>query len=169
VADVVLQLRKPLAFDPTASLEATGRFVIVDDFEIAGGGIIREGLNEDNRTSQGAGALDSLWANAPETPGTVVFLTGSGEAADAATELLRAKVAVFGPLKSNDVLDALGETLFHVATSGLTTVTRLDDLDAFDVERLNTRLQNVPVVWVSVADAGDAASIVKAVEAQLKK
>src|SRR5690606_23235951 len=44
VADVVLQLRKPIAFDPTSLLEATGRFVIVDAYEIAGGGIIREGL-----------------------------------------------------------------------------------------------------------------------------
>jgi len=99
-----------------------------------------------------------------------VFLTGSGETAahvDAAADLLRAKVAVFGPLKSNDVLDSLAETLFHVATAGLTTVTRLDDLDAFDVERLNARLSSVSVVWVSATDAGDAASIVKAVETKL--
>jgi bifunctional enzyme CysN/CysC len=44
VADCILQLKKPIAFDPTSSLEATGRFVLVDAYEIAGGGIIREAL-----------------------------------------------------------------------------------------------------------------------------
>lgn len=46
VADCVIELSKPLAFDPTSRLEATGRFVIVDSYEIAGGGIIRESLPE---------------------------------------------------------------------------------------------------------------------------
>ena len=47
VADCVIELSKPLAFDPIARLEATGRFVIVDGYEIAGGGIIRESLAEE--------------------------------------------------------------------------------------------------------------------------
>ena len=44
VADCVLQLGRPLAFDIAASIPETGRFVLVDDFEIRGGGIIREAL-----------------------------------------------------------------------------------------------------------------------------
>jgi bifunctional enzyme CysN/CysC len=40
VADVVLETRQPIAFDPIAVGEATGRFVIVDGYDIAGGGII---------------------------------------------------------------------------------------------------------------------------------
>ncbi|MDQ3000864.1 MAG: GTP-binding protein [Fibrobacterota bacterium] len=47
VADCIIDLSKPLAFDPIARLEATGRFVIVDQYEIAGGGIIREALPEE--------------------------------------------------------------------------------------------------------------------------
>ncbi len=39
VADVVLETRQPIAFDPIGG-EATGRFVIVDGYDIAGGGII---------------------------------------------------------------------------------------------------------------------------------
>lgn len=46
VADCVIELSKPLAFDPISRLESTGRFVIVDQYEIAGGGIIRESLPE---------------------------------------------------------------------------------------------------------------------------
>lgn len=40
VADVVLETRQPIAFDAIAVGEATGRFVIVDGYDIAGGGII---------------------------------------------------------------------------------------------------------------------------------
>jgi bifunctional enzyme CysN/CysC len=172
VADCVLQLRKPIAFDPTASLEATGRFVIVDDFEIAGGGIIREALSDDARTADDSvRALGTLWANLPESAGTVTFLAGAGAALDEAVELLRKKAPVFGPLKSNELLDALGETLFHVATAGIPIVVRLDDLDTFDVERLNARLAEVPRIWIQAGEhAGkSAADLVKVVEAQLSR
>jgi bifunctional enzyme CysN/CysC len=40
VADVVLETRQPIAFDDIGQGEATGRFVIVDGYDIAGGGII---------------------------------------------------------------------------------------------------------------------------------
>ncbi len=47
VADVVLATRQPLAVDLAAEIEATGRFVIVDDYDIAGGGIVREVLPDE--------------------------------------------------------------------------------------------------------------------------
>jgi bifunctional enzyme CysN/CysC len=40
VADVILETRSPVAFDLIGDSEATGRFVIVDGFDVAGGGII---------------------------------------------------------------------------------------------------------------------------------
>lgn len=40
VADVVLETQSPVAFDTVGDNEASGRFVIVDGYEIAGGGII---------------------------------------------------------------------------------------------------------------------------------
>ncbi|MDB5103116.1 MAG: adenylylsulfate kinase [Fibrobacteres bacterium] len=54
VADCIIELSKPLAFDPIARLESTGRFVIVDQYEIAGGGIVREALAEEAVSQQGA-------------------------------------------------------------------------------------------------------------------
>ncbi len=54
VADCIIELSKPLAFDPIARLESTGRFVIVDQYEIAGGGIVREALPEEALKNQGA-------------------------------------------------------------------------------------------------------------------
>jgi len=47
VADLVLRTRQPIAFDTAADLEATGRFVIVDGYDIAGGGIVREVVGDD--------------------------------------------------------------------------------------------------------------------------
>jgi bifunctional enzyme CysN/CysC len=44
VAECTLALGKPLAFDTADQCPATGRFVIVDNFEISGGGIVREAL-----------------------------------------------------------------------------------------------------------------------------
>ena len=47
VAELILETRRPIAFDPIDRFEATGRFVIVDGFDLAGGGIIREAVADD--------------------------------------------------------------------------------------------------------------------------
>jgi bifunctional enzyme CysN/CysC len=49
VGEVILETTKPIAFDPVTVIEGTGRFVIVDHYEIAGGGIILD--EADNRES----------------------------------------------------------------------------------------------------------------------
>lgn len=49
VAQCVLVLKKAVAFDRVDQIAQTSRFVIVDDYEIAGGGIILESL-EDNQS-----------------------------------------------------------------------------------------------------------------------
>jgi bifunctional enzyme CysN/CysC len=46
VAECILTLGKPVAFDTIDNLAATSRFVIIDGYEIAGGGIIREALDD---------------------------------------------------------------------------------------------------------------------------
>ncbi|MFH1801117.1 MAG: GTP-binding protein [Candidatus Omnitrophota bacterium] len=47
VAECVFETGKPIAFDKAGDLRETGRFVIVDNYEIAGAGIILETLPED--------------------------------------------------------------------------------------------------------------------------
>ncbi len=46
VAECVFKLNRAIAFDPTADIGATGRFVIVDNYEIRGGGIIAEAMDD---------------------------------------------------------------------------------------------------------------------------
>lgn len=50
VAECILETVKPIAFDPISHMELTGRFVIVDNYEISGGGIILEGVTEKGTT-----------------------------------------------------------------------------------------------------------------------
>ena len=47
VAEVTLRTKAPVAFDLSSSFESTGRFVLVDDYDIAGGGIITEFVHDD--------------------------------------------------------------------------------------------------------------------------
>jgi bifunctional enzyme CysN/CysC len=44
MADCLLKLQRAIAFDLRADLPQTGRFVIIDGYEIQGGGIVREAL-----------------------------------------------------------------------------------------------------------------------------
>ena len=46
VAECILTLGKPIAFDTIDNIAATSRFVIIDNYEISGGGIIREALDD---------------------------------------------------------------------------------------------------------------------------
>lgn len=48
VAECILRCDKPIAFDIGDDIIETGRFVIVDKYEIAGGGIIQEALEDHN-------------------------------------------------------------------------------------------------------------------------
>ncbi len=48
IAEVIINCVKQVAFDISSDMEATGRFVVVDDYEISGGGIITAALTDDN-------------------------------------------------------------------------------------------------------------------------
>ncbi|MBA5866468.1 MAG: adenylyl-sulfate kinase [Nitrospira sp. CR1.3] len=47
VAELTLRTKAPVAFDLSSSFEATGRFVLVDEYDIAGGGIVTELVHDD--------------------------------------------------------------------------------------------------------------------------
>lgn len=46
VAQIIFKTDKPISFDLFNNIKSTGRFVIVDEYDIAGGGIIIEALEE---------------------------------------------------------------------------------------------------------------------------
>jgi bifunctional enzyme CysN/CysC len=57
VADLILETTAPVAFDLSGQVEATGRFVIVDGYEIAGGGIITDVVHDEDTAER---AIDRL-------------------------------------------------------------------------------------------------------------
>jgi len=50
VAELTVRAKTPIAFDLSRTFETTGRFVIVDDYDIAGGGIITELVHDEQET-----------------------------------------------------------------------------------------------------------------------
>jgi len=62
VAEVSIWTKHPIAFDRYSDIEVTGRFVIVDGYDVSGGGIITEPLEDELREfRQEARLRDFLW------------------------------------------------------------------------------------------------------------
>src|SRR5208337_2981229 len=69
VAELTLRTRRPIAFDIHADIIATGRFVIVDGFEVAGGGIVAAG-NYPRRTADSLHKSHNIyWSRGKVTSG----------------------------------------------------------------------------------------------------
>jgi bifunctional enzyme CysN/CysC len=73
----VLRARQPIAFDVAADLEVTGRFVVVDGYDIAGGGIVREVVADDLDQRRLESQLrDRNWVRGDVTPDRRADLSG---------------------------------------------------------------------------------------------
>ncbi|MCA9465530.1 MAG: adenylyl-sulfate kinase [Nitrospira sp.] len=69
VADITLRTKTPIAFDLYANFETTGRFVLVDDYDVAGGGIITELVHDEQESFRTeARERDSVWVKGDITP-----------------------------------------------------------------------------------------------------
>jgi bifunctional enzyme CysN/CysC len=88
VAECILSLHTAIAFDLSETMTDTGRFVIVDDYEICGGGIVLESLpDEQEWAREGRMLRDAKWIRSDVTlqqraerynqRPTLVIITGS--------------------------------------------------------------------------------------------
>ncbi|MDH5761944.1 MAG: GTP-binding protein [Nitrospinota bacterium] len=70
VAELTLRTRQPIALDLFTSIPETGRFVLVDDYDVCGGGIITgfTPLSEIDRYRDEARYRDSHWIQSAVTP-----------------------------------------------------------------------------------------------------
>jgi bifunctional enzyme CysN/CysC len=69
VAECVLETLKPVVFDDISHIQETGRFVIVDQYEIAGGGIILAPVFENETAlNQRVKARNYTWVRSHITP-----------------------------------------------------------------------------------------------------
>ena len=126
VAELTLHTKKPIAFDVHSEIAATGRFVIVDGFDVSGGGIIAP-YNYPRRTHDSHTKSDNIyWSQGKVTPrqrelrnghrGCVVWLTGLSSAGKStiASELER---ELFNLGRQAYVLD--GDNIRHGLCSDL--------------------------------------------------
>jgi len=98
VAECVLKLRQPIAFDRATDLAATSRFVLVDNFSISGGGVVREALATAPARASAAGAdtrvalrAGVLWLTGPRGAGKSAlarWIAAHADASGAKVELL---------------------------------------------------------------------------------
>ena len=69
VGEVIIESAKPVAFDGARQAEATARFVLIDNYEIAGGGIILEAADAgDSLIAKHVAEREILWDRGPVTP-----------------------------------------------------------------------------------------------------
>ena len=62
VADLTLRTKSPVAFDLYADFEVSGRFVLVDDYDVSGGGIVTELVQDEQEGLRNeARERDSAW------------------------------------------------------------------------------------------------------------
>jgi bifunctional enzyme CysN/CysC len=126
VAELTIKTRRPVAFDAHSEIVPSGRFVIVDGFEVAGGGIIAAD-SYPKRSPDSLQKSDNIfWSQGKVTaaqrkrrnghPGLVVWLTGLSGAGKStiATELER---ELFNLGKQAFVLD--GDNIRHGLCSDL--------------------------------------------------
>jgi len=81
VAECILRLERPVAFDLAGTIDATSRFGIVDGYEIAGGGVAAEALRDDDYDARNLRWSGDAMTAAERTKltgrrGLVVWMTG---------------------------------------------------------------------------------------------
>jgi len=95
VGEVVFEARRPIAFDVAERFAATGRFVLVDGYDVAGGGIVREAVRDElDELREGARRRDFEWVDGDVAqeeraqlyghPASLVLLTGDAGVGKAA-------------------------------------------------------------------------------------
>ncbi len=134
VATVVIALERPVAFDIGAEFCDTSRFVLVDDYEIAGGGRIVEALSDSaydgKQLRRSAGRINSAERSRfLKRKGAVIWLTGlsgSGKttiACDAEYELIRRGINAY-VLDGDELRSGLNSDLGFSAADRNTNVQR---------------------------------------------
>lgn len=77
VAEVVLKLKEEIAFDRFQDYQATGRFVLVDGYDVAGGGIVL-GLEKEKQGEFSQKAMRYIMSHLPQN-GELIVVVKDGE------------------------------------------------------------------------------------------
>ncbi|MCF7973380.1 MAG: GTP-binding protein [Phycisphaerae bacterium] len=151
VAECVLETLKPVAFDQTADIAATGRFVIIDNYEIAGGGVILEPVeSQTNRIQEGVTQREKSWQRSQ--------ITGNMRAARYGQRSTLVILSGLADTGKNTLAKALEESLFQqgrfVYYLGLSNALAGLDADSDVSEQRDQYLRRLGEVSHLFTDAG---------------
>lgn len=157
VAECVLELDKPIAVDIADEFANTGRFVILDRYDISGGGLVREVIetesaaakriaNDLNSSLLSAGQRAERFGHKP----CFLLLAGSKKsnfrnlAKKLELKLFNSKRTVYflDPERiSSDPLDSgYLETVQHFLDAGVLLITAFEDLSGYEIHNFKARI-----------------------------
>jgi bifunctional enzyme CysN/CysC len=162
VADCVLQLARPVALDPVSEHASTGRFVLVDDYEISGGGIVRAALpavagaanaGPDEVSARVTAARRA--ARYGQRPALVLVAAAHADLAALAAEALEARLFDDGRLVyhlplEHDCASSSAATLAALLDLGAIVIATAGGINAVPAARLTAELTRADVarVWL---------------------
>lgn len=175
VAEAVFETSKPIAFDLAGEMEKSGRFVIVDNYEISGGGIILE--VDDSGESDLKNRIrerENLWQRGPISSHERAsyyrhkskFIVFTGEASELKREIayeLEKQLfyknykayylglnSIVKGLEEDEQIKRLGELARILTDSGQIFITSLPDVDDYDLEKLKLLNQPNDILVVNI-------------------
>ncbi|MEK7467740.1 MAG: GTP-binding protein [Planctomycetota bacterium] len=171
VAECTLQTSRPIAFDLASDLATTSRFVLVEDFEIRGGGIVREALPGSTKnatprreSSRPGSILASRRAERyHQRAALVVVAGGSGFARQVEESTFEAgHIVTCIEAKSNSArsIDRLVECANLLLDSGIIVIAGFADLEPEELSMIREQVGAGRVLVVSAggADASELAA-----------
>lgn len=159
VAEVIIRTNAPIAFDLSRDLDNTSRFVIVDDYEISGGGIIEESLDDRSKKKDTEDSLVGKRARAErysQKP-SLVLLTGKEEAGlDIISKKLEKNLFDSGRFvyyldgdKERENFECLGTLSNHFVSAGKIFILKVNDISKDELDILYRKVEGeVEVVWL---------------------
>jgi bifunctional enzyme CysN/CysC len=144
VADCILRLKSPVALDLVDELAGTSRFVLVDDYEISGGGIVRAVVGQPGRSTLASPSRLVVVEEVEHEPGADAASWGPWLAAEDRVVYRLAGRSEVAPLLAAAVmlLDAGASVLLSIPPDAHEQVSRLTR--SLDPARVETR-------WVAAA------------------
>lgn len=189
VAECIFETTKPIAFDTIDEIETTGRFVIVDNYDIAGGGIVT-GSEESQESwlDSHVSSREQRWEHGLVTRGNrvarnnhgsrFVLVTGANSrkiAAELEKQLFSAgfnsyylsdttiRAGIDAELTSDDFNEnktfRIGEIGRILTDAGFIFITALDECDSYDIEVIRQLNNPEPVFVASVNKDGNDSEI----------
>ena len=165
VAECIFESLKPIAFDPVVEIENTGRFVVVDNYDIAGGGIITGAADEAGQwLGRHVQSREILWEKSRITSDDRAFRNGHrGKTIVLCGDQSRKKIA-------HELETQLFASRFQCYYSGIENIrvgldAEMSDSDDYSVERIfhlgevARILTDAGLIFITTVDNVDVADI----------